>query len=90
MYYICLPSPPRASVIVKCEMIWSLMRGFASGGPEVAALPPRAQRDLVCSLVRCAVRESRQPFLSQVIFSTIQSNYAIVRQRVVRGFRNAN
>ena len=30
----------RAAVIVKCELLWSLMRGFASGGEEVAALPP--------------------------------------------------
>ena len=64
---VCPPPPSRASVVVKCEMIWSLMKGFSSGGPVVAALPPRVQRDLICSLVRCAVGQSRQLFLSQVI-----------------------
>ena len=63
MYYIC---GSRASVVVKCEQLWSLMRGFSSGGQVVASLPPRAQRDLTCSLLRCGVGETRHQFLSEV------------------------
>ena len=61
--------PSRALVVVKCEVMWSLMRGFSSGGEVVATLPPRVQRDLICSLVRCGVGDSRQLFLSQVLSS---------------------
>ena len=58
-------------MIVKCELLWSLMRGFASGGEEVAALPPRAQRDLVCSLLQCGVGDTRQQFLTEVCMVTV-------------------
>ena len=61
-----LPPSYRASVIIKCDALWSLMRGFSSGQPPSSSLPPPVQRDLMSSLVRCAVGESRQQFLSEV------------------------
>jgi hypothetical protein len=57
----------KASVIIKCDVMWSLMRGFASGQPPVGSLPPRVQRDLIRCLVRCGVGETRKQYLSELL-----------------------
>ena len=67
MWSLCVCVCVRVSVVIKSEMMWSLMRRFSSGDPTLTALPPRAQRDLISSLVQCGVGETRQHYLTQVL-----------------------
>ena len=59
----------RASVVIKCDVMWSLMRSVSSGDSTVS-LPPRVQRDLVGSLIQCGVGETKRQYLTEVWVST--------------------
>ena len=59
-------SSPSASVVIQCDVLWSLMRRFSSGQPPVSSLPPAVQRELICGLLRCGVGERRQQYLTEV------------------------
>ena len=59
-------SSPSASVVIQCDVLWSLMRRFSSGQPPISSLPPAVQRELICGLLRCGVGERRQQYLTEV------------------------
>ena len=51
---------------IECEVLWSLMRNFASGQEAITVLPPPVQRTLMTSLVMSAMGERKKEFLTHV------------------------
>ena len=51
---------------IQCDMLWTLMHSFSSGSKAISALPSVAQKQLMNSLVMCAVGEKKKEFLMDV------------------------
>ena len=65
-FIVIVAASPRAAVAMRCEVLWSLMRGFSSGHAPLSSLPPSVQRELMSGLVMCGAGEQREQFLAEV------------------------
>ncbi len=60
----------RAGVCIQCDALWTLMHSFSTGSGSLAiSLPPQVQKNLMGSLVMCAIGERKKEFLTQVCIS---------------------